>query len=161
MNNYKLIYLAWLLPAFFLGLIFHQTMVYYSIIDTYENGNSYTAEILDFEFKQIASQTNGYVVLQFTTKEGEEIQKQLSLPIEMAGELQQANVMPVRYQPNTFQEVVILPTYNMQKGLVWTNIGMAFIGLLITLFIAFIAHRYANKLKRDGTDEMVIERVDK
>lgn len=161
MERYKYIYLTWLLPAFFAGLVLHQTMVYYSIIETYKNGSSYTAEILDFEFKQIAAQTNGYIVLKFTTKEGKEVEKQLSLPIEMAGELQQSRILPVRYQPDAFQEIVIMPTYKIQRGLTWTNIGMASVGLLITLFIAIISHRYANKLRSGDNREVVIERVDK
>lgn len=160
MNYYKYIYLIWLLPAFFIGLVLHQAMVYNSIIDTYENGNSYTAEIIDFEFKQIAAQTNGYVILRFTTGDGQEIQQQLSLPIEMAGELQESKVLPVRYQEDSFQEIVIMPSYDIHKGLVWTNVGMALVGLAITLVIALITHRYANKLRSNKDEEVIIERVD-
>ena len=160
MDRYKYIYFIWLLPAFFMGLVVHQAMVYNSIIDTYKNGDSYTAEILDFEIKQIAAQTNGYVVLQFNTKNGREIQRKLSLPIEMASELQETKVLPVRYQENVFQEIVIMTSYDTQKGLVWTNIAMALVGLLITLGIAFITHRYANKLRSGKNEEVIIERVD-
>lgn len=59
MNNYKFLYLFWLLPLYIGALFFQQVSVYYGITDTYENGNSYTAEVVDFEFKQIAAQTNG------------------------------------------------------------------------------------------------------
>lgn len=160
MNRYKLLYLFWLLPLGFLFLIAQQGTVYYGINDTYENGSSYTAEVIDFELKQIAAQTNGYIILRFETDQGQEIQRQLSLPVEMAGELRQIRVIPVRYQPGSWQEIVILPTFDTQKNLVWTNALMAFVAFLITLGIAITAHRFANKKLVEEDEEFVIERVD-
>lgn len=160
MNRYKLLYLFWLLPLSFLFLILQQGTVYYGITDTYENGTSYTAEILDFEFKQIAAQTNGYVVLQFTTNEGKEIKRQLSLPVEMAGSLQDIRIMPVRYQPGGWQEIVLLPTIETHKNLIWSNALMAFVALIITSFIGVTAHRFANKKLSEKEDKLMIERID-
>lgn len=159
MNRYKFLYLFWLLPLVFTGLTAHQAAVYYGVIDTYENGNSYSAEVVDYELKQIAAQTNGYVILKFDT-DTETIERKLSLPVEMAGELQQLSVIPIRYQPGNFQEIVMLPTFDIQKGLALTNVGMAFIALIITLFIAVTAHRHASKKLRDGDEQVVYERID-
>lgn len=160
MNRYKFLYLFWLLPAAFVFLIAHQGAVYLGLTDTYNNGNSYTAEVVEFELKQIAAQTNGYVVLRFKTEEGTEIQRKLSLPVEMAGGLQDIRVIPVRYQPDTFQEIVLMPTYETQKNLVWTNMLMAGVALLVTFFIAFSAHRFARKKINEKKEKIVIERVD-
>ncbi|TYP92724.1 hypothetical protein LX73_2087 [Fodinibius salinus] len=160
MNRYKFLYLFWLMPLAFLFLIIQQGTVYYGINDTFENGTSYTAEVLEFELKQIAAQTNGYIVLQFKTKDGTEIQRQLSLPVEMAGDLQEIRVVPVRYNPGGWQEIVLLPTIDTQKNLVWTNGLMAFVALLITTGIAIAAHRFANKKLSEDQEEFVIERVD-
>lgn len=161
MNRYRFLYLFWLLPAAFLFLIAHQGAVYFGVTDTYENGTSYTAEVIEFEFKQIAAQTNGYVVLRFKTRGGDEIQRKLSLPVEMAGGLQDIRVIPIRYQPDTFQEIVLMPSYETQKNLVWTNILMAGLAFLITFFIAAAAHRYARKKINQGEEEeFIIERVD-
>lgn len=161
MNNYKFLYLFWLLPLSFLFLIIQQASVYYGITDTYENGTSYTAEVVEFEFKQIAAQTNGYVILRFETKEGREIQRQLSLPVEMAGELQGIRVIPIRYQPGGWQEIVLMPTIETQKSLVWSNALMAFAAFVITFFIGLTAHRYANKkLDEESDEKLVIERID-
>lgn len=160
MNSYKFLYLVWLIPAAFLFLCLHQAMVWYSIVDTYENGNSYTAEVIDFELKQIAAQTNGYIVLRFEEEQGQEIQEQLSLPVEMAGQLQQIQVVPIRYQPDSFQEIVIMPTYGTQKGLVLTNLAMAVVALLITIIIAVVVHRYAKNKLHNGTEQLEIERID-
>jgi hypothetical protein len=160
MNRYKFLYLFWLLPAAFVFLIIHQAYVYNGIIDTYENGTSYTAEVVEFELKQIAAQTNGYIIIWFETRDGQEIEKTLSLPVEMAGELQEIKVIPIRYQPGGFQEIVLMPAYETQKSLVWTNIAMASVGLVITLFIAIAAHRFTRKKLNEEKEEFVNERVD-
>ena len=160
MNRYKFLYLFWLLPASFVFLVVHQAYVYNGVIDTYENGESYTAEVVEFELKQIAAQTNGYIIIRFKTPDGQEIERNLSLPVEMAGELQKIKVIPIRYQPGAFQEVVLMPAYNTQKNLVWTNIAMASVGLLITLVIAIAAHRFTRKKLKEEKEEYVIQRVD-
>ncbi len=160
MNRYKFLYLFWLLPAAFLFLIIHQGAVYLGISDTYENGTSYTAEVVEFEFKQIASQTNGYIVLRFEPSGDQEIQRKLSLPVEMAGELQNIRVVPIRYQPGGFQEIVLMPAYKTQQSLVWSNMLMAGVAFIITLFIAVVAHRFATKKRHEEEEELVIERVD-
>lgn len=160
MSKYHLIYLTWLIPGFLLFLMVHQILVYGGIINTYENGSSYTAEVLEFEVKQIAAQTNGYIVLTFTTDRGNKITQKLSLPIEMAGKLQELQIIPIRYQQDAFQNIVLIPAYDTQKGLVLTNIAMAGLGLLITLFVAWAAHRYARRKLSEGEQEFIIERVD-
>jgi len=160
MNRYKFLYLFWLLPAAFLFLLSHQGAVYMGITDTYENGSSYTAEVAEFELKQIASQTNGYIVVRFETNDGTDIERKLSLPVEMAGQLQKIRVVPIRYQPDAFQEIVLMPTYQTQQNLVWTNMLMALVALLITFFIALAAHRFARKKLNEKEERIVIERVD-
>ncbi|MEL7833950.1 hypothetical protein [Fodinibius sp. Rm-B-1B1-1] len=160
MNKYKYLYFTWLIPAAFLFLVIHQAVVYYGVTNTYENGTSYTAEIVDFDLKQIAAQTNGYIVLRFTTHDGQEIQRQLSLPVEMAGELQEIRVVPVRYQADTIQEIVLMPTIDTQKSLIWTNALMAGVALLITFFIGLAAHRFANKKLNESDEQFILERID-
>ncbi|MDZ7715790.1 MAG: hypothetical protein U5J95_06210 [Balneolaceae bacterium] len=160
MSNYKLLYLIWLLPAAFLFLIIHQAAVFYGIVDTYDNGTSYTAEVVDFELKQIAAQTNGYIVLKFNTSDGNQVQQKLSLPVEMAGNLQEIRVIPIRYQKGAFQNIVMMPTYSTQKGLILTNLAMAAVGFLIALFITYLVHKYVGKKLSSTEEKLVIERVD-
>lgn len=161
MSKYNYLYFYWLIPAYLLFLLFHQAFVYYGVIDTYENGVSYTAEVTEFDLKQIAAQTNGYVVLKFTTDSGEEVERKLSLPIEMAGEISDIQIVPIRYQEDAFQSIVIMPTYDTQKGLTLTNMGMASLGALITIVIGFFVNRYVKKMRVEGEEEMIIERMDK
>jgi len=160
MKNYKYLYLFWLLPLCFLFLMGQQGLVYYGLVDTFDNGHSYTAEVVEFEFKQIASQTNGHIVLRFETQDGQEIQRELSLPVEMAGALQKIRVIPIRYQPGAWQEIVIMPTLETQKNLVWTNALMAFVAFLLTFFVALVTHRFASKKLSEESEELVIERID-
>jgi len=160
MNKYKYLYLFWLLPAAFLFLTLHQGLVYYGITDTYENGESYTAEVVEFEFKQIAAQTNGYIVLRFSTGDNDEVKRKLSLPVEMAGGLQDIRVVPIRYNPGAIQEIVLMPTFETQKNLIWTNALMASVALLITFFVGLAAHRFASNKMDESDEELVIERVD-
>lgn len=157
MNKFKFSYFIWLLPAYLAFLFVHQGVVYFGILDTYTNGSSYTAEIVDYELKQIAAQTNGYVVLRFDTASGKTVERQLSLPVEMAGSLQNLKVVPVRYQGGAFQDIVMMPTYGMQKGLVLTNMGMALLGALMALVIAIFVHRYARQKIASGEEVLVIE----
>lgn len=160
MSKYKFLYLYWLIPGFLLFLVIHQVSVYYGVIDTYENGDSYTAEVVEFELKQIAAQTNGYVILRFRPDGAGEIQQKLSLPVEMAGKVQDIRVIPIRYQKGARQNIVMMPTYSTQKNLVMTNIAMAALGFLITFIIGIGVNRYiGEKLKEDET-EIVFERVD-
>lgn len=160
MSKYKFLYFYWLIPAFLLFLALHQVSVYYGVIDTYENGNSYTAEVIDFELKQIAAQTNGYVVLRFQPNGDGEIQQKLSLPVEMAGQIQEIRVIPIRYQEGARQNIVMMPTYETQKNLVMTNIAMAALGFLITSIIGFWVNRYVSQKLKTGETEIIFERVD-
>lgn len=160
MSKYNFLYLFWLIPAYLLFLALHQVSVYYGVIDTYENGKSYTAEVVEFDLKQIAAQTNGYVVLKFSPDNSDQIQQKLSLPVEMAGKIQDIQIIPIRYQEGARQNIVIMPTYSMQKNLVLTNIGMAAIGFLITFGIGIGVNRYIKKNRNGGEGELIIERVD-
>lgn len=160
MSKYKFIYLIWLLPAYLLFLTVHQVLVYNGIGDTYENGDSYTAQIVEFDIKQIASQTNGYVILRFETSGGEQIQRKLTLPVELASMITDLTQIPVRYKQGAFKEIVIMTTYSEHRNLVLSNAAISLIGLLITLGIAWAGHRSASRKRIEGEEELVFERVD-
>ncbi len=160
MSKYKFLYLYWLIPAFLLFLVLHQVSVYYGVIDTYENGDSYTAEVIEFELKQIAAQTNGYVILRFRPEGAQQIEQKLSLPVEMAGQIRDIRVIPIRYQEGARQNIVMMPTYSTQKNLVVTNIAMAALGFLITAIIGIGVNRYIRKKLEEGEPELIFERVD-
>ena len=160
MNSYKLLYAIGLLPGYLLFLCLHQAAVFYSVVDTYDNGDSYVADVVDYDMKQIAAQTNGYVVLAFETENGEEFQEKLSLPVEMAGAISKLGVIPIRYKKEAFVDIVMIPTYSTQKGLALTNLAMAAVGFFIALFVAYLVHRYVRRKSTAGDETLIIERVD-
>lgn len=160
MNKYYFIFLVWLLPAYFLFQGGYQVLIYYGIEETYENGDSYVADVLEFDVKQIAAQTNGYVVLEFTTQSGETVTDQLALPVQMAQVIMESEQIPIRYKANSFKPIVMLTVMELQKSVVLVNIAVSSLGLLVTLLVAFYASRYALKQVRDGEQTLEIERLD-
>jgi hypothetical protein len=158
--KYRFIYLIWLLPAYLLFIMVQQAMVHQNTIKTYEEGVSIAADVLDFDIKQIAAQSNGYVVLEFTDPDGEVQERKLSLSVQMAQKIIDTGVIPIRYLEGSFQEVVMIPTYELQKETSLSNLGIAAIGFLILTFVSFLATRFANKQIKFGPEEIQIERVD-
>lgn len=160
MNKYYFIFLIWLLPLYFLFQGGYQVATWYGLQNTYENGESYIARVTDFDVKQIASQTNGYVVVNFTPSDGRPVERKLSLSVQMAQLIMDSEMIPVRYKSDSFNPVVMMPTYQLQQSIVKVNIGVLAIGLVVTLLIALWASRYAIRRIRYGADEFEIERVD-
>lgn len=160
MNKYYLIFLIWLLPAYFLFQSGYQVYTYFGIISTYNNGTSYVANVTDFDVKQIAAQTNGYVVLRFNTSEGETIEQQLSLPVQFAQVIMDSEVIPIRYQEDSAQNIVMMPIYNLQKKVIRVNVAVTAMGLIATLILSFFASRYAIRKIKGGEEKLEIERVD-
>lgn len=158
--KYKFLYLVWLFPAYLGFIIVQQALVYTGTVDTYENGESIAADVLDFDIKQIAAQSNGYVVITFLDPDGNVQERKLSLSIQMAQRIIDTQVIPIRYQEGTFQDIVMIPVYELQKSTSLSNMGVAFIAFSALAFFSFLGTRYANKKIESGDSELVIERVD-
>jgi len=160
MNKYYFIFLIWLLPVYFLFQGGYQVLTYYGIEQTYEDGESYVAEVLEFDVKQIAAQTNGYVIIRFNTTSGETVTEQLALPVQMAQVIMESEQIPIRYLADSFKPIVMLTVYDLQKSVVLVNMAVSSIGFLVTLLVAVYASRYAVKRLRDGDETLEIERLD-
>lgn len=158
--KYRFLYIIWLLPAYMLFIIVQQGLVYSGTIDTYENGVSIAADVLEFDVKQIAAQSNGYVVIKFPEPDGTVVERKLSLSIQMAQRVIDTPVIPIRFQKGSFQEIVMIPTYSLQKGTSLSNMGVAFLGFLVLVFASFLVSKFANKRISSGDEKLVIERVD-
>lgn len=160
MNKYKFIYLIWLLPAYFLFQAGYQTLVYNGLNTTYTEGESYVAEVKEFEVKQIAAQTNGYVIITFTTSDGEQIEEKLSLPVQMAQIIMESEMIPVRYSKQSFRPIVMIPVFDLQKNVISVNLAVTTFGLIVTFIVAVWASKYASKRIRSGGEKLEIERID-
>lgn len=160
MNKYYFIFIIWLLPAYFVFQGAYQLLTFNGIQNTYADGDSYVASVIDFDVKQIAAQTNGYVVLNFTTTEGKEIEEQLALSVQMAQVIMDSELIPIRYKADSYNPIVIIATYDLQLTVIKVNIAVMVIGLIVTLLISVWASRFALGRIRDGEDVLEIERVD-
>lgn len=160
MTKYHFIYLIWLLPVYFLFQFGYQAATYQGISNTYSNGDSYLANVVEFDVKQIAAQTNGYVILNFSTQSGETIERKLTLPVQMAQAIMESEVIPIRYMEESFKPIVMMPTYELQKSVIKVNFGVTGIGLIFTIILSFFASRYAVSKIKYGDREIEIERVD-
>lgn len=160
MNKYSFLFLIWLLPAYFVFQGVYQILVYHGLSKTYTTGDSYVAEVIDFDVKQIAAQTNGYVVLRFTDQAGEQVQKRLALSVQMAQVVMESELIPIRYNEQSYSPVVMMPTYELQQSVVSVNMAVTGIGFLVTLLVAAFISRYAYRKIRDGEEELQIENID-
>lgn len=160
MNKYYFFYLLWLAPLYLLFLFFQQIAVFNGATKTYEEGETYVSEVIDFDIKQIAAQSNGYVVVRFQPKGGDMIERKLSLSIQMAQQILNTTSLPVRYLKGNYPEIVLMPIYELQKGIAYTNSFISALGFIIVLVIAFFASKFAGKRIREGEVELVIERID-
>lgn len=158
--KYRFLYLIWLLPSYLAFIMVQQANVYLGTINTYANGTSIAADVTDFDVKQIAAQSNGYVVINFKTPDGEILERKLSLSIQMAQRIMDTQVIPIRYQPDTYQEIVMIPTYDLQKSTSLVNMVIALIGLLAVIFASVLVTKFANKRASGNNDDFDIERVD-
>lgn len=160
MNKYIFIYLIWLLPLYFMFQFGYQVLTYNGLQNTYSSGDSYVAEVIDFDVKQIAAQTNGYVVLNFTINDGSTIEEQLALPVQMAQVIMESEMIPVRYMESSFNPIVIMPTFELQQNVIRVNLAVTAFGLIVTIIIAVYASRFAARRIREGEEEFEIERLD-
>ena len=160
MNKYYFIFLIWLLPVYFLLQCGYQVYTYLGIQDTYDNGTSYVSHVTDFDVKQIAAQTSGYVVLKFEIEGGETIEEKLSLEVQFAQVIMDSEVIPVRYKEDSAKPIVIMPIFDLQKKVIRVNVVVTLIGLIATIIVSFFASRYALRKIKYGDEEMIIERVD-
>ncbi len=160
MNKYYFIFLIWLLPLYFMFQSGYQVAVYFGLQETYNDGSSYIANVTDFDVKQIAAQTSGYVVLEFTLEDGTVIEERLSLSVQMAQVIMDSEVIPIRYQEGSFNPIVIMSTFDLQQNVIKVNLAVTLFGLIVTTIISVYATRYARRKLRDGDEVLQINRID-
>lgn len=161
MKHLRFLYLIWLLPLYFTGMIAYQALVLDGIRTTYESGESLLARVTDFDIKQIAAQTNGYVDLEFTPQDGVPRQRRLTLSVQMASTLMDAEFVPIRYLQASFEPVLMTATYPLHRRVVISNMAMLGLSLLGTLVLAILASRFVSRRLRQGAPpELLLEEVE-
>lgn len=161
MKRLPLLHLIWLLPVYFSAMIAYQAMVLDGIRKTYEQGESVLARVTDFDIKQIAAQTNGYVDLEFTTGDGQSREERLTLSVQMASTLMDAEFVPIRYLSSSFEPVLMTATYPLHRRVVISNMAMLGLSLLGTLALAVFTSRYVVRRRREGAaPRLVLEEAE-
>lgn len=160
MSKYRLLSLIWLIPLWLGVLTIQQLMVYFGAENTFENGQVLSAQVEQLEIKQIAAQSNGYIVIRFITNEGKEIRQKKTLSIQMAQELLELSVVPIYYLEGGYPEVVMLPTYEIQRKTSLFNASVALIGFLAMVAASVKVQRYSNQRSLEKDDTVMVERVD-
>jgi uncharacterized protein YneF (UPF0154 family) len=151
----KLILLYWLLPAYLLFLTSYEGLSWLGIEETYADGENIAAAVVEFKIKNMQAQSNGYIILNFTT-DGEEITRRLSLPVQMAAQLQTYSVIPIRYQPDSFIPIVLVPVYELHSNMVLMNVAITGLSFLVVFIIGFFVSKYAfKKSKYELEDEQI------
>lgn len=160
MNKYYFIFLIWLLPLYFIFQAGYQVITFFGIHQTFDQGDSYVATVIDFDVKQIAAQTNGYVVLNFKTNDGTVVEERLALPVQFAQVIMKSELIPVRYYESSFNPIVMMPVYELQQSVIKVNIGVTTFGFVVTLLISLYATRFANRRLTHGVEKLEFERLD-
>ena len=91
----RLLYFFWILPLYMGFITMQQITVHLGTLQTYEQGVSIAADVTDFDIKQIAAQSNGYVVINFPLPDGTQVERKLSLSIQMAQRIIDTQVIPI------------------------------------------------------------------
>ncbi len=151
-------YIYWLLPAYLLFQSVYQIQVLRGLEKTYERGESYVADVVDFRLKNMQAQSNGIIELKFDIAGGETVQKRMTLPIQLAALTRQYGKIPVRYLADSPQPIVMIPTYTFHHNMVRINVAILLSSFLGTLIMGFFVLRWSRKI---GTEpELKIERID-
>lgn len=158
---FRLIHLFWVFPAYLVFLSFHQTAVFYGMKSTLNNGERITANVLDAQIKRIASQSNGWVIVEFKDENSEKQTSKLGLPVNIASKLMMDPELEIQYKADSFVPIVIKKTADLHLNVVLINLAIALISSVSLITIMFFASRFAErKFRTEGKDHPEIIRVD-
>ncbi len=160
MSKYRFLSLFWIIPAYLAFISFQQGMVHFGSKTTLENGDRYIVEVLDMQMKQIAAQSNGFVIFKFTTPEDGVITKKMTLTIQMAQQIMKISEIPISYRKGGYPEIVLVPTYDIQYSTSLYNMWVAIAALISTIIAALMIQRFSNAKSKTGTEVLHLERID-
>ncbi|MDV7393557.1 hypothetical protein RZS08_19435, partial [Arthrospira platensis SPKY1] len=103
------------------------------------------ATVVDAHIKRIASQSNGWVILNFTAPDGTIVQEKLGLPVNIASKLMLDARLDIRYQADSFIPIVITKTAEVHLNVVRINLAIAVVSTLFTVFLAWLVTRFVQR----------------
>lgn len=148
----KLILAYWLVPFYVTFLVIYESLTLFSILSVYQNGESLAAKVEYLKIKNMQAQSNGVMDIQFTDNSGKIITKNLTLPVQLAAQLQEMAIIPIRYQETAFIPVVFVPTFEFQKNMVMMNLGILVFSLVSLLWAGIRINRFI--FKKNNQEKM-------
>lgn len=152
----KILLLIWIIPAYLLFLSYYEVSTYIGLHYTYNNGESYIAQVDEFMIKNMQAQSSGRIEISFTDSEGQVHHRKLSLPIQLAAQLQTYTMIPIRYLETSSMDVVFMPTFDFHTGMVLMNCAICLISVIFTTWASWRITKFATKLsKTEALDSAV------
>lgn len=122
-------------------------MVAFDLRETLDRGTSATAEVIAIDKTGRVDVTMASARLRVPLPNGDVVERELTLPITFAEDLEGSDSLEVRVSPGADQEIVIAEVGRAQWRLAAINSAMSFIGLVLLSVGVFAWNRY---LRRKG-----------
>lgn len=104
------------------------------------------AQVDEFKLKNMQSQSSGYIDISFDiVNSNSTFKKRLSLPVQIAAQLQIYGTIPIRYKPDSFIEIVFVPIWEFHAHMVLMNIAIISFFSILTLIIGYWITKYTFK----------------
>ncbi len=142
----KLLLMYWLIPIYLLFLSSYELLTYIGIQSTNKDGVSLISRVDYLKIKNMQAQSNGVIDISFTEENGKHHTKRMTLPVQLAAQLQELAMIPIRYKENSFMPIVFMPTYEFHYKMVLMNLAISFFSFLAVLWGGFRINRYVFKL---------------
>jgi len=142
----KLLLLYWLIPIYLLFLSSYELLTYIGIQSTNKDGVSLISRVDYLKIKNMQAQSNGVIDISFTDNKGVHHTKRMTLPVQLAAQLQDLAMIPIRYKENSFMPIVFMPTYEFHYKMVLMNLAITFFSFLVVLWGGFRINRYVFNL---------------
>ena len=154
----KLLLLTWIIPAYLIFLSYYETSTWLGIRSTNQYGEPLVAQVIDLTIKNLQAQSNGRIEIEFVDSKGLNHSKKMSLPVQLAAQLQTYAVIPIRYLEDSSQEVVFVPTAEFHSNMVLMNMAICYIGALFTIWVGIRINKFIFKQsKTEALDNAVQE----
>lgn len=139
--------LLWIFPAILLFLTINQANVAIDLRQTLDGGTAAEAEVLEIAKTDRVDVTMASARLRVPLPDGRVVERELTMPITFAQDLEGSETLDVRVSPGADQEIVIAEVGRAQWRLAAINSAMSFIGFVLLTVGVFAWNRY---LKRKG-----------
>jgi hypothetical protein len=141
----------WIVPVILFGLMVHQAWVVYSVTQTWNDGKAATAEIVDYEMKEMAAQTHGIMTLRIPLPDGHSIEETLSMPAMLATQVRNTEQLEVRVRPGRSQQIVVAELMRTQRRMAMINVIIAGLGAVFVAGAIIAWRRYINRSSENQT----------